>query len=134
MKSLFRKPAGGEAGINLIEMLIAVAILGAIGVTFMSAYNTSNVSVGILEQKTRGMQLAMDHVDYLRDAEFATDYSDIFAGINMPSQFERNITLEYSSDGENWTDTYSAQTLQRIVISISQGGEPVYSLCTFKWQ
>jgi hypothetical protein len=117
-----------------MEMLIAIAILGAIGVTYISAYNTSNISIGILEQRTRGSSLAMEHVDIIREAEFATDYTSAVSDITLPSQYERDIQLEYSSNGENWTDTYSDQTLQRVVVVISQGGKPIFSICTFKWQ
>lgn len=123
-----------QKGFSLMEMLIAIAILGAIGVTYISAYNTSNISIGILEQRTRGSSLAMEHVDIIREAEFATDYTSAVSDITLPSQYERDIQLEYSSNGENWTDTYSDQTLQRVVVVISQGGKPIFSICTFKWQ
>ena len=124
----------GQKGFTLIEALIAVAILGFIGVTLISAINTNYRSVAVIDQKTTGMNLAITHIEFIRGAGFAQDYSSAVAGIVLPSQYERSIKLEYSDDGETWTEAYVDQTLQRIIVSISQGGKPVYSMCTYKWE
>ncbi len=123
-----------QKGFSLFEVLVAVAILGVIGVTLISAINTSYQSVGILDKKAVGMNLAISHVEFIREAEYAQDYSSVVTSIVLPSQYERNIHLEYSVDGEEWTETYSGQTLQRIIVSISQGGKSIYSMCTYKWE
>ena len=123
-----------QNGFTLLEMLIAVAILGFIGVTLVSAIDTGYQSVGVLDKKTVGMNLAITHVEFIREAEYAQDYSSVVTSIVLPSQYERNIHLEYSEDGEIWTETYSGQTLQRINVFISQGGSLIYSMCTYKWE
>ena len=124
----------GQKGFTLIEALIAVAILGFIGVTLISAINTNYRSVAVIDQKTTGMNFAITHIEFIREAEFAQDYSSVVASIVLPSQYESNIHLEYSSNGDDWTETYDNQTLQRIIVSISQGGKPIYSMCTYKWE
>lgn len=98
------------------------------------AIDTSYSSVAVLDQKTTGMNLAITHIEFIREAEFAQDYSSAVASIVLPSQYESNINLEYSEDGETWTEASANQTLQRIIVSISQGGIPVYSMCTYKWK
>ncbi len=124
----------GQAGFSLLEALVAVGILGLIGTGILAAIDTNYRSVAILDQKTTGMNLAITHIEFIREAEFAQDYSSAVASIVLPSQYERNIHLEYSVDGDNWTEAYSGQTLQRIIVSISQGGKPIYSMCTYKWK
>ena len=124
----------GQKGFTLIETLVAVTILGFIGVTLISAIDTNYRSVAVLDQKTTGMNLAITHIEFIREAGFAQDYSSAVASIVLPSQYESNINLEYSNNGDNWTETYSGQTLQRIIVSISQGGKPIYSICTYKWE
>jgi len=124
----------GQKGFSLFEVVVAVAILGVIGVTLISAIDTNYRSVAVLDQKTTGMNLAITHVEFIREAEFAQDYSSVVASIVLPSQYESNINLEYSNNGDNWTETYYDQTLQRIIVSISQGGKPIYSMCTYKWK
>jgi len=123
-----------QRGFTLIETIVAVAILGVIGVTMISAINSNYRSVGVQDKKLVGMNLAITHVEFIREAEFAQDYSSVVTSIVLPSQYERNIYLEYSDDGENWTEISANQTLQRINISISQGGIPIYSMCTYKWK
>lgn len=98
------------------------------------AIDTNYRSVAVLDQKTTGMNLAITHVEFIREAAFAQDYSTVVTSIVLPSQYESNINLEYSDNGDDWTETYSGQTLQRIIVSISQGGSPVYSMCTYKWE
>ena len=127
---LFRE----QKGFSLFEVVVAVAILGVIGVTLISAIDTNYRSVAVLDQKTTGMNLAITHIEFIREAEFAQDYSSVVASIVLPSQYESNIHLEYSDDGEEWTEVSSNQTLQRIIVSISQGGRPIYSMCTYKWE
>jgi len=124
----------GQRGFTLFEVLIAVGILGFIGAGLAMAIDTNYRSVAVLDQKTTGMNLAITHVEFIREAEFAQDYSNVVTSIVLPSQYESNIHLEYSDDGDNWTEASANKTLQRIIVSISQGGSPVYSMCTYKWK
>jgi len=123
-----------QKGFTLIEVLVAVGILGFIGAGIAMALDTNYKSVAVLDQKTTGMNLAITHIEFIRETEFAQDYSSVVASIVLPSQYESSINLEYSDDGDDWTETYSGQTLQRIIVSISQGGSPIYSMCTYKWE
>jgi len=127
---LFRE----QTGFTLFEVLVAAGILGFIGAGVAMALDTSYSSVAVLDQKTTGMNLAITHIEFIREAEFAQDYSSVVTSIVLPSQYESNINLEYSDNGDDWTATYDNQTLQRIIVSISQGGIPVYSMCTYKWE
>lgn len=124
----------GQKGFSLFEVLVAVGILGFIGAGIAMAIDTNYRSVAVLDQKTTGMNLAITHVEFIREAEFAQDYSSVVASIVLPSQYESNINLEYSDNGDDWTETCDNRTLQRIIVSISQGGSPVYSMCTYKWE
>lgn len=123
-----------QRGFTLFEVLVAAGILGFIGVGLATAIDTNYRAVAVLDQKTTGMNLAITHVEFIREAEFAKDYSSVVASIVLPSQYESNINLEYSNNGDDWTETYDNQTLQRIIVSISQGGKPTYSVCTYKWK
>jgi len=127
---LFRE----QKGFSLFEVVVAVAILGVIGVVLISAIDTNYRSVAVLDQRTTGMNLAITHVEFIREAEFAQDYSSVVTSIVLPSQYESNIHLEYSDNGDDWTEASANKTLQRIIVSISQGGSPVYSMCTYKWK
>jgi len=124
----------GQKGLTLIEVLIAVGILSAIGVTLLNAIDSSNRAIGIVDSKITAMNLAITNLETIRETEFKDSYSNDTASIVIPPHYEKNIRLEYSSDGETWSETYTDETLQRIIISISQQGKPTYSLCSYKYQ
>ncbi len=124
----------GQRGFTLFEVLVAVGILGFIGAGIAMAIDTNYRSVAVLDQKTTGMNLAITHIEVIREAGFAEDYSSVVASIVLPPRYESNINLEYSVDDEEWTEIYEDQTLQRIIVSISQGGKTIYSMCTYKWK
>ena len=137
LRSLFSKGLAclkEQRGISLIETLVAVCILSSIGVTLLNAISSSTRAVGIIDSKITAMNLAITHLETIRETEFKDSYSNDTASIVIPPHYEKNIGLEYSSDGETWSETYTDQTLQSIIISISQQGKPTYSLCSYKYQ
>ena len=83
----------GQDGFGLIEVLVAVAILGVLGVTFISAIDAGYRSTGVLDEKVVGMNLAITHIEFIREAEYAQDYSSAVASIVLPSNYERNIYI-----------------------------------------
>ena len=63
------------------------------------------------------------------------NYSGAGANITIPLQYNVVIDVDYSDDGTNWVEDYSAadQTIQRITIIVSHDeGKPVLSMCTFR--
>ena len=56
----------GQKGFTLIEVLVAVAILAAIGVTFIGAIGTGYGSVRILDEKTQAEALIRSQLDDIK--------------------------------------------------------------------
>ena len=57
------RPFRGQSGFTLIEVVVAVAILAAIGVTFIGAIDTGYGSVQILDEKTQAEALIRSQLD-----------------------------------------------------------------------
>lgn len=128
----------GQRGFSLVEALLAVAIMAAIGVAFIAALDTNVKATGTLDEKVTAVNLATAHFEAIRELPYDNtypEYSSAADNITIPPQYSVVIDCDYSSDGTTWSDTYSSsdQTLQRITISVSrEGGEPVFSTCTYR--
>jgi prepilin-type N-terminal cleavage/methylation domain-containing protein len=58
---------GRSRGLTMIEVLIAIAILGIISITFLSALSTSSLSVGLADERTVAESLARRQMEYVKN-------------------------------------------------------------------
>ena len=129
-----------EKGFTLIETLVAVAILAAIGVVFLRAIDTNARATGVLDEKVVATNLATAYLEAIRQLAYdntPAEYENAGASITIPSGYIVDIDADYSDNGTRWFDTWSTanQTLQKISIIVSRdGGKTVFSICTFKTQ
>ncbi len=126
----------GQTGFTLIEVLVAVVLLGLIGGGVATALDTNSRATRVLDEQVVAVNLATAHFEAIRELPFSTDnYSGAGANITIPSQYFVDIDVDYSDDGTTWSDNYTSsnQTLQRITISVSrEGGKSVFSTCTYR--
>ena len=119
-----------QMGFSLIEVIVAVAIFGLIGVTVFRALDTNYRAIGILDEQVVATNLATNHFEAISKSPYADNYDDVVDNITIPAQYDVNYSIDFSDDGYTWGDTYS--TLQRITIFVSHGEKPVLSMCTYK--
>lgn len=125
---LFRE----QKGFTLFEVLIAVGILGALGVGLLTALNANFRAVRTLDEQTTAMNLATIYLEDIRELPYSDNYSSAGDNINIPSQYRVVISI---SDGETFGPYTGNETLQLIRIIISrEGGKPVLSMCTYKYK
>jgi prepilin-type N-terminal cleavage/methylation domain-containing protein len=58
---------GRSRGLTMIEVLIAIAILGIISITFLSALSTASLSVGLADERTVAESLARKQMEYVKN-------------------------------------------------------------------
>ena len=58
---------GSSRGLTMIEVLIAIAILGIISITFLSALSTASLSVGLADERTVAESLARRQMEYVKN-------------------------------------------------------------------
>ena len=140
MKQLGRKIARlfqKQAGFGLLEALVAIGILGLIGVGVIAALDTNSRANRTLDEKVTAVSLATAHLEVIRELTYddtGDSYLNAGASITIPSQYNVDISTEWSSDGEIFVP-YNTEdaTLQRITVSVSrEGGRPVLLMCTYK--
>jgi len=77
--SLFRvarKLRGNEAGLTLIETVIALAILGLIAVTFVGAMGTMAKATFVADEQATAESLAHSEIEYVKNCAYQYDASE----------------------------------------------------------
>lgn len=72
----------GEKGFSLIEVMIAVLLLGIVSVALLSAVSTASKAVFIAEGQASGESLARSEVEYVK----SQDYSAAPWSYELPSE------------------------------------------------
>ena len=115
----------------MIETVIAMAILGLIGVAVLRGLDANSRAVGILDEQVVATSLATSCFETISNSTYSPDYSDVLNNIAKPAGYDVEDRYHFN-DGTSWNATYDDQTLQRITIVVLHQGKPVLSMCTYK--
>lgn len=128
----------GQGGFSLLETVIAVAIIGTIGVVLLRAVDANNRTTGRLDQQTVAQNMVSAAVEYIRSRtwDYNDDYSDLETSV--PPELNTSLTLSIVAECNNdGTDIFSGcddnSTWQRISLTVSAPGSgTIFRICTFK--
>ena len=133
----------GQTGFTLIEVLVAVAILAAIGVTFIRAIDVGYRNVRIQDEKTQAEALIRSQLDDIKVSPYL-DSGNYTVTVTLPPQYSMTINVESpqqigTADNNTTLDYlvgYSVTTIQEITVSVFRtgngGDRPVLSVGTYK--
>jgi prepilin-type N-terminal cleavage/methylation domain-containing protein len=110
-----------QKGSTLIEVIVAMALLGAIGVTFLSALATTSNSRSISSEHTVGRIMAASQMDTILNSPYAFAYEPM----PVPPEYDGYTT---TIDIDNFPDG----TLQKITITVKHHDEDVTKLESYK--
>ncbi|MBA7473867.1 hypothetical protein ES707_09212 [subsurface metagenome] len=137
------RPFRRQSAFTLIEVLVAVAIFAAIGVTFISAINTGYGSVRILDEKTQAEALIRSQLDDIKASTYQ-DSGNYTVTVTLPPQYSMSINVTAPrciGTADNCTSLEELMgepvtTIQEITVSVfrtgSDGDRPVLSVGTYK--
>lgn len=128
MTSLIKRLTGKEAGVTLIETLIALAIIGFIAVAILSSMATGAKATTIAGEQAFAESLARSELEYIK---------------NQP--YDSIAPLEYGVDPElrqhepeGWVilpptvSTVHDGNIQKIAVTVTRNGKAVLSVTTYK--
>jgi len=121
-----------QRGFTLIENLVAVSILAALGVNFLMALDSNARATRICDEQVTALNLASTYFEAINEAPYASTYHSVGDNIAIPPQYGVVINTRCSSNGTSWSDCTGDETLQKITISISCGGKPILSICNYR--
>ncbi|HEY41957.1 MAG TPA: type II secretion system protein [Dehalococcoidia bacterium] len=111
----------GERGNTLVEAAVALALIGIIGVCFLSAVATSSSSRMIADEQTSGRILAESQMEELRKMSYALTYDPI------------PISDEYASySAVVDIDPFRNGSIQKITVTITHRNKEVATLESYK--
>jgi type II secretory pathway pseudopilin PulG len=126
--SIFKVFIRRESGVTLLETVVALAILGTIGVIFLNGLTTTSKAAFIVDEQATAESLARSQMEWAQNADFvysATQYSPA----SIPS----------SKDYINYSATITAEPLhnpddgiQKITVTVKRFGETVIRLQSYK--
>ncbi len=120
-----------QAGFSLIEVLVAVAILGAIGVVFMGAMTTGFRSAGIQDEQVTAESLARTQLEIIKAYEYLDNYDHL--KVSDP-HYTLSIESPYVSGfvDDEWVESPTNTGLQKITVRVSKGGKALLAVEALK--
>jgi len=143
-------PFRGQRGLTLVEVLVTVGILAAIGVAFMTAMTTAQRSVGALDEQTEAKALAHSQLEQIKAAPYPEDPNvlgtDVYpVTVDLPTQYSMVINVTRPTcigQADNCTPLEEltgdeVKYIQEITVSVfrpsgSGGNRLVFSLSCYK--
>ncbi|HUU08009.1 MAG TPA: prepilin-type N-terminal cleavage/methylation domain-containing protein [Dehalococcoidales bacterium] len=138
MKFLVKAITGffrGQRGIGLMEVLVAVAILGFIGASVVAALSTNYRATRITDEKVTAASLASDYIETIKSSSYNASYPEAESyNITVPIQYKVVSTTECTNDAddaESFSTCTGNETYQRIIVTVyRESGKEVLAICT----
>ena len=139
---LATKQSRRQRGLTLIEVLVAVGIMAAIGAAFMNSMSTAYKSAGTLDEQTQAEALARSQLEQIKSLPYQ-DSGNYSVTVSLPPQYSMNITVaepQKIGTADNYTSLYqlwgNVTTIQEITVSVFRpagaGNRLVFSAGTYK--
>ena len=110
-----------EAGTSLLETLVALALLGIVGVAFLGGLATSSSSRTVADEHASARILAESQIENLKEQEYLFSYSPIPIPADYPG-YSANVII----------DNMRNSKIQKITVTIMHHGENITTLESYK--
>lgn len=115
------KQMKGERGASLIEALIALALLGFIGISFLGGLATTSNSRLIADEHASARALASSQMEDIREQDYALHYDPVSIPPDYPG-------YSASIDVENLRNS----NIQKITITVRHHNKDITQLESYK--
>ncbi len=128
MRRWLRRLHADERGVGLVESLVSSALLGIALVVLMTSFSTFAITSRNAEDRAIGQALARAQAARIVAAPYqaAGDYSAYYE--TLPAGFSRTVAVTWWDGTSAWTGTQNALGLEKLVLSIDQGGTTITTL------
>jgi prepilin-type N-terminal cleavage/methylation domain-containing protein len=113
----------GQKGFSLIELVIAIGLLGIIGVGILGALGTTSKALFIADERETARNLAASQMEDVKQTFYASSYNSTLI---PPEYAGYSATITTDNIASNASD------IQKITVTISHQGKVVTSLKDYK--
>ena len=117
-----------ESGITLIETLVALALIGIIGLTFLSGLATTSKATANADERTTAESLAQSQMEWTKNVDYVYDAAE-YSPAETPDV----------NDYAGYSSTIAAQPLhnpddgiQKITVTVKRSGKGILKLEGYK--
>ena len=126
---------GGSRGFSMIEIVIAIALIGVIAVAVLSALSTASMALIIADERATAESLARSQLEYTKNDDYDNiNYPDpeysLDPDIDIPDGYNINIEAVRLDPEEDGTDDDDG--IQKITVTVSRDGEVLVTLEDYK--
>lgn len=111
----------GERGISLIETIVALALLGIIGVAFLGALATTSTSRLVADEHVSARILAESQMEDIKKQTYAFSYDPVPVSTEYPG-YSATVNINNMRNGN----------IQKITITIKHHGQDIETLEGYK--
>ena len=129
LKRLCQVSHRNQKGFHLIEVMIALALLGMIVVAFLGAVSMAYRSNSFTDERTTAESLAVSQLEYIKNQDY--DYDD---GTPLHPQYDAisDIPVGYAVSVAAEPLNNPDDGIQRITVTVEHHSEGVISLVGYK--
>ncbi len=126
-----RRP--GQQGMTLLETLVALAIMGAVAVTFLTALAMTSQAAIISQERVSAESLAQSQTEYVKtlaydDTNNPPQY-DVDPALEIPAGYSVQVNAERIDIDP---DSSGDDGLQKITVAISREGTLLFTVVSYK--
>lgn len=128
MRRWVRRLHEDERGVGLVESLVSSALLGIALMVLMASLSTFAIASRDAEDRAIGQAFVRAQAARIVAAPYQADgdYSPYYE--TLPAGFSRTVVVTWWDGTSAWTGTQNANALEKLVLTISQGGTALTTL------
>jgi type II secretory pathway pseudopilin PulG len=90
MKRLMKRLLKGQRGVGLVEVIIALGLLGIVSIAFLGALATASSAIIVSDEQTTAESLASSEMEYIKSQvyiDFSEDSHNVYNSISVPDNY-----------------------------------------------
>jgi len=121
------RAAGSQEGFGLVEVLVAVAILGMTVVALLAALSTGSIGVATKDGQVTAANLARSQLEYTR----SQSYAELYETVTPPAGYAVSVQTDSVPEATSVPGA-DPSTIQKITVTVTRNGETLLTVEDFK--
>jgi len=123
--SAINRKSRNEKGFFLMEVIVAVALFGVVGITFVASLSTGFLTLRRTDEQAVAQGLAQAQMEETRSAAYISAPTSYPTTITVPNGYTVSVSAFVISGMDG-------NTIQSITVTVSRGGTTLLELVDYK--